>query len=92
LIVSNGIQKIIDLYNTLHTGILAPYSQKEYKFNPHITLGYFRNKYDEFDNNLYTTAYQEATILNFDISTTFDHIALLKGNDSSPPEIIKMFY
>ena len=105
--VWDGIEKIIDLYNTLHTDILAPYSHKEYPFRPHITLGYFRNhtnvprassglkfrsKLLDIDQKLYDTAYQEAIQLKFNISTTLDSIAIIEGDENSQVKILKKLY
>lgn len=84
LLVQEGRNEISNVYNLLYSGILTSLEQK-YIFNPHITLG-------EFSIEDSQKAYVEAEGMNLDIHTTFDSIALIKGDGSSPAKIVKAFH
>lgn len=80
-IILNGLTKADDDYlflNQLYTGILASYHPSS--FVPHLTLGKFSEE-----------AYQEAQELNLNIECNFDNLTLIKGDEISPAQIIKIF-
>ena len=90
LLVKEGNKEILNLHNKLYSGVIAPYMPTDFPFVPHITLGYFRTKEDNFDNELYVKAYAEAQNLHFDTNCKFDAISVIKGDGLSPARIVKV--
>lgn len=91
LLVQGSNEKIINLHEKLYLGILAPYMPTNFPFIPHLTLGCFQTKDNQFDQNLYHKAYAEAENLKLDINCKFDSLSLIKGDGITPAKIIKTF-
>lgn len=90
LLAKEGNEKIANLHDKLYSGILAPYLQTDITFVPHVTLGFFRTKDNNFDEKLYAKASAEAQDLNFDITCDFDAVSVIKGEGVSPARIVKI--
>lgn len=85
LIVEDGKDKIITLYNKLYSGMLAPYIPTAYQFTPHITLGDFTEPNEE----ILTQAYSEAQSLNLNFSCMFDALTIIEGDGITPAKTVK---
>lgn len=91
LLVNEGKEKIVNLHDKLYSGILLPYLQNDIPFVPHITLGFFKSKNNQFDDGLYKKAYAQAEELNLDINCIFDSLSLIKGDGITPSKIVQAF-
>lgn len=85
LLVKEGNEKIINVYDRLYSGILTSYIPTDYPFVPHVTIGKFETK----DNSIYTKAYKEAQDLRLDMTCVFDAVSVIKGNGITPVITIK---
>ena len=98
LTVSNGVEMIITLHDKLYSGVLEKYWFKDVPYKPHITLGFFADrqakfdKSDIFDIKVQTANFENAVSIarefNFNISTLFDSLSLVKRQDKQSPAII----
>ncbi len=91
LLVNKGKEEIYNLHDQLYSGIFENELRSDIPFIPHITLGYFRSKNNEFNSRLYETAYKEAEEINSNFKTVFNSIALIRGNGKSPAKTVKTF-
>ncbi len=91
LLVKEGNEKIVTLYNELYSGILISYQQTYFPFIPHLTLGVFQTKDNHSDDELYKKALIEAENMKLDITSTFDSLFLIKGDGINPAQVIQEF-
>ncbi len=87
--VTDGEEKINALHDTMYADALAPYLPTEYPFEPHITLGYFRDEQDVFDQEKFDSAFAEAEAMQFDLQCMFDALTVIKGDGISPSKMLK---
>lgn len=85
LMVKEGNEELINLHNSLYTGILAPFLPSDFDFSPHVTVGDFENKSAE----VFEAAYKEACVLDMDMKEIVNEITIVKGNGIQPISIIK---
>ena len=90
LLVSEGVERINDLYDRLYSGILSTKKKNDVLFVPHITLGAF-GKNDKLDEKKYKEACTEVEKMNIDIYCDFNNISLIKGDGHTPAYICKTF-
>jgi len=102
LSVSKGSAEIAALHDTLYSGILEKYWFKNVPYKPHITLGFFAERQAKFDKSdiqdivIHTADFDKAVSMaqeyNFNATTQFDSLSLIKRQDKqSPAAIIKEF-
>jgi 2'-5' RNA ligase len=91
LVLREGRDQVIRLYDDLYQGILEPYLRKDIQFIPHLALGLFvKHKADyqyeapsqlPFDEEAYSSARQEAESMELDYICVFNKLHLLEIND-----------
>jgi len=91
LTLKEGNSQIIELYNQLYSGVLSEYKRTDIAYIPHIGLGLFTRKNEEFDfrdpqslefdEEKYRKALLKAEALNLKYECQFDHVHLLKLDD-----------
>ncbi|HEV2339936.1 MAG TPA: 2'-5' RNA ligase family protein [Patescibacteria group bacterium] len=91
LLVNGGSKEIQKVHDKLYSGVLASQLHNHIPFIPHVTLGYFRVKNNQFDSTQYENAYKEAEEMNLNFETILNKFTLIKGNGVSPAEVIKIF-
>lgn len=75
LMIQEGQADIIGLHGEIYTGGLADYRKEDTPYVPHLTLGAFAERADE-----YPGALEEAEGLGFDYRCVLDKLHLLKIN------------
>ena len=90
--VGSGSQEIIDLHHRLESEMNISDLTRDIKFLPHLTLGYFRGKNNEFDKIAYDKAYEDASKININSSSVFNNFTLIEGDGVSPAKEIKTFF
>lgn len=98
LTLKDGNSQIIELYHQLYSGVLSEYKRTDIAYIPHIGLGLFTRKNEEFDfrdpqalefdEEKYQQALLEAEALNLDYRCQLDHVHLL-GLDDSISKILR---
>jgi 2'-5' RNA ligase len=73
LLVREGKESVVDLHEHIYTGLLADYRRTDVTYIPHLTLGMFAARQNEFSGAL-----EEATQLNLDYQCTLDRLHLVK--------------
>jgi len=76
LLLNKGEGDVIRLHDEIYTGLLSEYRDELRPFIPHVTLGAFSAKSEE-----YAQALKEAERLNFDYECMLDRLDLIKVND-----------
>src|SRR5262245_16843062 len=76
LLLNKGEGDVIRLRNEIYTGLLSEYRNEVRPFIPHVTLGVFTGKNEE-----YAQALKEAELLNLDYECLLDRLHLIKVND-----------
>jgi 2'-5' RNA ligase len=76
LLLNKGEEYVIRLHDEIHTGLLSEYRDEVRPFIPHVTLGVFTGKNEE-----YAQALKEAERLNLDYECMLDRLHLIKVND-----------
>lgn len=76
LLVDEGKEEIVDMHEHLYSDLLADHRQAELTYTPHITLGVFKQRRDE-----YQRAFDEAKQLDLNYRCVLDRLDLLKIND-----------
>jgi len=76
LLLNKGDEDVIRLHNEIYTGLLSEYRDEARPFIPHLTLGVFRGKNEE-----YSQALKEAEQLKLDYECMLDRLHLIKIND-----------
>ena len=85
LVVREGSEELINLHNSLYTGILAPFLFSDFEFSPHVTVGDSENKSAE----VFEAAYKEARMLDMNIKEIVNEITVVRGDGIQPVSIIK---
>lgn len=91
LIVTEGKEKIYELHDELYTKAFLPYLRTDIPFIPHMTIGLFRTKDNQFQEALYNEALAEAKKMNFDFTCMFSEMSLIQGDGLTPAKVIKIF-
>jgi 2'-5' RNA ligase len=91
LTIKEGNSQVIELYHQLYSGILSKYKRTDISYIPHIGLGLFTRKNEEFDfrdpqalefdEEKYRKALLEARALNLNYKCQLNHVNLLKSDD-----------
>jgi len=76
LLLNKGEGGVIRLHDEIYTGLLSEYRDEAPPFIPHVTLGVFTGKNDE-----YAQALKEAERLKLDYECMLDRLHLIKIND-----------
>ena len=76
LLLNEGEGDVIRLHEEIYTGLLSEYRDEAPPFIPHVTLGVFTGKNEE-----YAQALKEAECLNLDYECMLDRLHLIKIND-----------
>jgi 2'-5' RNA ligase len=76
LLLNKGEQDVIRLHEEIYTGLLSEFRNEVRPFIPHLTLGVFTGKNEE-----YAQALKEAERLNLDYECMLDRLHLIKVND-----------
>src|SRR5262249_2846299 len=76
LLLNKGEEDVIRLHDEIYTGLLSEYRDEVRPFIPHVTLGAFSAKSEE-----YALALKEAERLNLDYECMLDRLDLIKVND-----------
>jgi 2'-5' RNA ligase len=76
LLLNEGAEDVIRLHDEIYTGALSEYWDEVRPFIPHVTLGAFSEKSEE-----YALALKEAERLNLDYECMLDRLDLIKVND-----------
>jgi len=103
LLLQKGNSEMIKLHNELYTGILEPFLRKDIEFIPHLAVGLFVKKAEDYnlknpkelelDKESYFTALEEANELNFDYRCMVDKLSLVEIDDSfTKSTVLKDFY
>ncbi|HSW87977.1 MAG TPA: 2'-5' RNA ligase family protein [Candidatus Saccharimonadales bacterium] len=91
LLVQEGKENIYALHEQLYTGILTSYLKDDIPFIPHMTIGYFGTTDDQLKKELYEKALAEAITTNFELSSSFNTLSLIKGDGITPAKIVRTF-
>lgn len=86
LVTKDGTKNMEKMHDDIYKGILAPFLRHDISFSPHVTLGVFQQKQEQ-----YIRAEKEAKQQNFSFTETIDHVSLIKGNGIFQPETIQKF-
>jgi len=89
LIVDDGNDKLVRLFEAMYTGLLAPHRRHDIEYIPHIGLGYFGAKaYDltlqsvaPLDEPRYNEALRKAESASLDYETQVDRLTLVEIDD-----------
>jgi 2'-5' RNA ligase len=89
LIVEEGNDKLVRLFEAMYTGLLALHRRHDIEYIPHIGLGYFgMEAYDltvqsvaPLDESRYNEAIRRAEEANLDFETQLDRLTLVEIND-----------
>jgi 2'-5' RNA ligase len=89
LTVEDGNDKLVRLFQTMYTGLLAPHRRHDIEYIPHIGLGYFgMEEYDltaqsvaPLDESRYNEALRKAEAANLDFETQVDRLTLVEIDD-----------
>ena len=76
LLLNKGEEDVIRLHEEIYAGLLSEYRSEVRSFIPHVTLGVFTRKDEE-----YAQALKEAERLNLDYECMLDRLHLIKVND-----------
>jgi 2'-5' RNA ligase len=76
LLLNKGEADVIRLHDEIYTGFLSEYRDEVRPFIPHVTLGVFTGKTEE-----YAQALKEAEQLKLDYECMMDRLHLIKIND-----------
>jgi len=76
LLLNQGEADVIRLHDEIYTGLLSKYRDEVRPFIPHVTLGVFSGKNEE-----YSHALKEAEQLKLDYECMLDRLHLIKIND-----------
>ena len=76
LLLNKGEEDVIRLRDEIYTGLLSECREEVRPFIPHVTLGAFRAKSEE-----YAQALKEAEQLKFNYECMLDRLDLIKVND-----------
>ncbi|HJZ79528.1 MAG TPA: 2'-5' RNA ligase family protein [Pyrinomonadaceae bacterium] len=76
LLLNKGEEDVIRLHGEIYTGLLCEYCDEARPFIPHLTLGVFSGKNEE-----YSQALKEAEQLKLDYECAMDRLHLIKIND-----------
>jgi 2'-5' RNA ligase len=76
LVLNKGEADVIRLHDEIYTGLLSEYRDEAPPFIPHVTLGMFIGKNEE-----YSQALKEAEQLKLDYECMLDRLHLIKIND-----------
>ena len=76
LLLNKGEQDVIRLREEIYTGLPSEYRNEARPFIPHVTLGVFTGRNEE-----YAQALKEAELLNLDYECLLDRLHLIKVND-----------
>lgn len=76
LLLNKGVGDVIRLHEEIYAGLLSEYRNEVRPFIPHMTLGVFTGKNEE-----YAQALKEAERLNLDYECMLDRLHLIKVND-----------
>jgi 2'-5' RNA ligase len=76
LLLNKGKEDVIRLHDEIYTGLLSEYRDEAPPFIPHVALGVFTGKNEE-----YAQALKEAERLNLDYECMLDRLHLIKVND-----------
>ena len=76
LLLNKGEWDVIRLHDEIYTGLLSEYRDEVRPFIPHVTLGAFSGKNEE-----YAQALEEAERLNLDFECMLDRLHLIKVDD-----------
>jgi 2'-5' RNA ligase len=76
LALNIGEADVIRLHDEIYTGLLSKYRDDVRRFIPHVTLGVFSGKNEE-----YAQALKEAERLKLDYKCALDRLHLIKVND-----------
>jgi 2'-5' RNA ligase len=76
LLLNKGKEDVIRLHDEIYTGLLSEYRDEAPPFIPHVTLGVFTGKNEE-----YAQALKEAERSNLDYECMLDRLHLIKVND-----------
>jgi 2'-5' RNA ligase len=76
LLLNKGEADVIRLHDEIYTGLLSEYRNKVRPFIPHVTLGVFTGKNEE-----YAQALKEAERLKLNYECMLDRLHLIKVND-----------
>lgn len=89
--ITKGKENFIGLHDELYTDVLEPFLRKDLPFSPHLTLGHFIGKNNEykisdpkqvvFDESTYNKALIEAGQSNMKYATKIDSLTLITLND-----------
>ena len=90
LIVQDGNDELVRLFEAMHTGLLAPHRRHDIEYIPHIGLGYFGTEaYDltvhsvaPLDEARYNEAVGKAEEAKLDFETTLDRLTLVEIDDA----------
>jgi len=91
LVLEDGNASVVKLFSDIYTGILAKFRRDDIEFIPHVSLGLFVKRpeqYDfkdpqelEFDEPSCQKAVEEAEALGMDFRCTVDRLHLVKFTD-----------
>lgn len=85
LLVKEGGENVMRMYQKLHSEKLSSRVPQKYRFILHMTLGEREAKSpDEFEK-----AFSEAKGFNYDYSCVIDSISIIQGDGVRSPDIIK---
>ncbi len=77
LLINKGEADVIRLHDDIYTGLLSEYRDEVRPFIPHVTLGMFTGKSEE-----YAEALKEAERLELNYECALDRLHLIKTNDA----------
>ena len=89
LTVEDGKEKLVSLFETMHTHLLVPHRRHDIEYIPHIGLGYFgMEAYDltvhsvaPLDESRYNEGLRKAEAANLDFETQVDRLTLVEIDD-----------
>jgi 2'-5' RNA ligase len=88
LLVRNGKEKIITMYDDLYSGVLEPYWRKDIPYTPHMTIGDCANTNGVLDEKKYVLAQTNAGADELRTSFHFDSVSIIKIEDQNTPRTI----
>jgi len=82
--ITEGYDSIVEMHDSLYSGILAKHENKQFKYNPHITIGRLKTK-KQRDNILVSLSNR-----NYTFETVVDEIAIEEIDSDEKGTIAKV--
>lgn len=85
LTFKKGSSELIDLHNSLYTGVLTDYLKNDHSYEPHLTIGNFQNEDSSFQKEKYLQATRELELMPIQYVGELDSLTLIEIKDQLRP-------